>query len=152
MVFEVFVLLFVQVLPQFIWTVDRPNVVDPSKLNQPSMEISVPLSSIGSITHGSPVLLDGSVVGEVVDIDYGTAVIPQEREHKYSITLRVSGEEGASLKQGTVALIETPQTKRGLEQSSVVELLTPDRNSATLDPENRLLPGYASFQEFWAAR
>ena len=119
-------------------------------------QIIVDFPEINGLRPGSPVLVEGNLVGRVKQI---SSKPPQRSRRQagrsFEVALDLDSSFSARLALGTCALQALPMTDAKRHRLPVVELFVPapELNSsklALLRPGDRI-QGFASYEEFWRA-
>ena len=112
--------------------------------------VNIDFEKIGSVRVGSPVLVRGELAGTVTSISDSSV---GRSNHNISISVDIVPTHRTQLREGTVALITSPASKKSADPSiTAVELLVPskDKESTLLD-SGATIKGFASFEEFWSS-
>lgn len=142
-------------------TAAHPQV---ASANKASSQLLVDFPQINGLKPGSPVLVEGNIVGRVKKISSKQPQKNQPRSRRsFEVALDLDSAIFEKLALGTCALQSLPMTDSKDSRKPVVELFVPRdtvaapkaSGSATtptklsqLQPGDRI-PGFASFEEFW---
>ncbi len=113
-------------------------------VKQPKAVVSVSFDEINSLKIGSPVIVNGKVVGEVSKITKKTESTNKEA---VNVELNIS----ASVSSSTIALQSTPTLANKNKPEAIVELLSLPISSITNQKTAEHLKGFSSFEKFWSA-
>lgn len=125
------------------------------------LNLYLEVSQLNGVAAGSSVLVDGLEVGSVISVSLQETqgnntdlekVVPKTLmlHPKYLLQLEVSGSHAQNLRFGTVGLI-TSILSKNTDQTSLVELLVPDKETHAPLEAGAHLKGYCSYSEFWSA-
>ena len=123
----------------------------------PSSQLIVDFPQINGLKPGSPVLVEGNLVGRVKRISSKQGARNQAKSPRsFEVALDLDSAVFQKLSLGTCALQAMPMTDAKETRKPVVELFVPKEigkpsaNSklSMLRPGDRI-PGYASYEEFW---
>ncbi len=121
-------------------------------------QIEVSFDRLNGIKLGAPVLANGQLVGKVTKIiaedeDADAVQVKDAKDHKsFSVEVTMAARHRSALKDGTVALIAAPLSVSRNKPEAVLELFRPLKDTATPLKVGSKIPGFASFEEFWAGR
>ncbi len=118
-------------------------------------QIEVSFDRLNGIKLGAPVLANGQLVGKVTKIiaEDEEADAVQAKDHKsFSVEVTLAARHRSALKDGTVALIAAPLSVSRNKPEAVLELFRPLKDTTTPLKVGSKIPGFASFEEFWAGR
>ncbi len=106
-------------------------------------QVVVQLSEVHDLKVGSPVVLDGKLVGSI------ERIAPKVAEPNYEVLLEINAISHAQLREGTVAIVTALVGQ--LQSATILELIVPDDSGhRPLQPGTRLI-GYPSFSDLWQA-
>lgn len=110
---------------------------------QPNVVVSVSFDEINSLKIGSPVIVNGIVVGEVSKINKENS----KSEKAINVELNVS----ANINSSTIALQSTPTLASKSKPEAIIELLSLPISSIKTKRTAESIKGFSSFEKFWSA-
>lgn len=113
-------------------------------VRQPKTTVSVKFDEVNSLKIGSPVIVNGMIVGEV-------SKIIKEAESNNKETINVELNVSANISSSTIALQSTPTLASKNKPEAIVELLSLPISSITSKKTQEYIKGFSSFEKFWSA-
>lgn len=110
---------------------------------QPNVVVSVSFDEINSLKIGSPVIVNGIVVGEVSKIN--------KEESKSEKAINVELNVSANINSSTIALQSTPTLASKSKPEAIIELLSLPISSIKAKKTAESIKGFSSFEKFWSA-
>lgn len=110
--------------------------------------LAVQFQQLNGVTVGSPVLVEGQLVGSVSQI---VEVEEKAKSAAFTVQVNINPSHRSLMREGTVGLITSPLAGVRSKPETVIEFLVPSSHSGKLLKEGSAVLGFSSLVEFWSS-